>query len=106
FSFNHSHATYIYTHSLHDALPISMVFNLGEVPKRAYPGKAPGTRMATAGLIRNALTSAANFNTKRAAAKEDSPPDHNLKLEALGDRKSTRLNSSHECISYAMFCLK
>src|SRR5437764_9091771 len=24
---------------------------------------------------------------------------------ALGDRKSTRLNSSHRCISYAVFCL-
>src|SRR5437762_10571693 len=27
---------------------------------------------------------------------------HNLRL----DRKSTRLNSSHRCISYAVFCLK
>src|SRR5437764_4071693 len=31
-------------------------------------------------------------------------------LEAIGtmsrDRKSTRLNSSHRCISYAVFCLK
>src|SRR5436189_2744316 len=26
--------------------------------------------------------------------------------EAAGDRKSTRLNSSHRCISYAVFCLK
>src|SRR5437879_11242292 len=25
---------------------------------------------------------------------------------ASGDRKSTRLNSSHRCISYAVFCLK
>src|SRR5437762_7390845 len=25
---------------------------------------------------------------------------------ALTDRKSTRLNSSHRCISYAVFCLK
>src|SRR5437762_7367439 len=25
---------------------------------------------------------------------------------ALEDRKSTRLNSSHRCISYAVFCLK
>src|SRR5437763_4696311 len=24
----------------------------------------------------------------------------------IGDRKSTRLNSSHRCISYAVFCLK
>src|SRR5437764_1328122 len=27
-------------------------------------------------------------------------------LHALQDRKSTRLNSSHRCISYAVFCLK
>src|SRR5256885_12101289 len=27
-------------------------------------------------------------------------------LEKLGDRKSTRLNSSHLVISYAVFCLK
>src|SRR5208337_3203958 len=27
-------------------------------------------------------------------------------LAAAGDRKSTRLNSSHRCISYAVFCLK
>src|SRR5437762_9266050 len=29
-----------------------------------------------------------------------------LFYEADGDRKSTRLNSSHRCISYAVFCLK
>src|SRR2546422_7810402 len=45
-------------------------------------------------------------------------PDHRLKLLAvadreqplrdgdMGDRKSTRLNSSHGYISYAVFCLK
>src|SRR5438552_16038717 len=27
-------------------------------------------------------------------------------LERRGDRKSTRLNSSHQIISYAVFCLK
>src|SRR5436189_4549979 len=26
--------------------------------------------------------------------------------QRLSDRKSTRLNSSHRCISYAVFCLK
>src|SRR3712207_7106543 len=29
-----------------------------------------------------------------------------LQLTGLGDRKSTRLNSSHANISYAVFCLK
>src|SRR5437879_4849109 len=30
----------------------------------------------------------------------------NAPLADAGDRKSTRLNSSHRCISYAVFCLK
>src|SRR3989442_10847142 len=30
----------------------------------------------------------------------------NIKLDAVRDRKSTRLNSSHVRISYAVFCLK
>src|SRR5437763_1967858 len=29
-----------------------------------------------------------------------------MPLRSSGDRKSTRLNSSHRCISYAVFCLK
>src|SRR5437763_3137455 len=29
-----------------------------------------------------------------------------LRGDRRGDRKSTRLNSSHRCISYAVFCLK
>src|SRR5437879_9377381 len=29
-----------------------------------------------------------------------------LKVSHVLDRKSTRLNSSHRCISYAVFCLK
>src|SRR5437879_11549991 len=32
--------------------------------------------------------------------------DGDLLGQGLGDRKSTRLNSSHRCISYAVFCLK
>src|SRR5437762_7534582 len=30
----------------------------------------------------------------------------NVAVKKLRDRKSTRLNSSHRCISYAVFCLK
>src|SRR5437879_9815345 len=32
--------------------------------------------------------------------------DGNKHFGHAGDRKSTRLNSSHRCISYAVFCLK
>src|SRR6266568_8211406 len=31
---------------------------------------------------------------------------HGIRFAADGDRKSTRLNSSHSSISYAVFCLK
>src|SRR5437764_10988215 len=33
-------------------------------------------------------------------------PAYDQCLKASQDRKSTRLNSSHRCISYAVFCLK
>src|SRR5437879_8546441 len=32
--------------------------------------------------------------------------DGGIKPDNIADRKSTRLNSSHRCISYAVFCLK
>src|SRR3712207_7113778 len=45
-----------------------------------------------------------------AARQLDAPPDRlptgRAAGEAEGDRKSTRLNSSHANISYAVFCLK
>src|SRR5437879_8421547 len=37
--------------------------------------------------------------------RADLPARFGRRLNAL-DRKSTRLNSSHRCISYAVFCLK
>src|SRR2546427_9472328 len=36
----------------------------------------------------------------------DTAPDYGRSEERIGDRKSTRLNSSHSQISYAVFCLK
>src|SRR3712207_7622044 len=55
------------------------------------------------------------FAVERKLVSHTSPPDlptparrglgdHHLRL--AGDRKSTRLNSSHANISYAVFCLK
>src|SRR5260221_4801802 len=37
---------------------------------------------------------------------DDRPRPPNWKLSPWADRKSTRLNSSHTVISYAVFCLK
>src|SRR6516164_1363224 len=47
------------------------------------------------------------FRSVKLGASAPSQPDatHNLGIE-LKDRKSTRLNSSHSSISYAVFCLK
>src|SRR2546422_1101080 len=76
FFFNDTATTEIYTLSLHDALPISF-----QAPLTV--ASATGPRSIVVG----------DFNG-------DGKPD----LE--GDRKSTRLNSSHGYISYAVFCLK
>src|SRR5438094_7716951 len=78
FFFNDTAPTEIYTLSLHDALPISM-------PARR---SAPSRRSATP---RGAIPPPSPAVSSRSAAT---------------DRKSTRLNSSHRTISYAVFCLK
>src|SRR5438874_6751337 len=71
----------IYTLSLHDALPISDgIFHLAH--------KAP---VGVAGI--------------QLAARTAMHGNH-LNARLLRDRKSTRLNSSHVEISYAVFCLK
>src|SRR5437763_11964351 len=56
----------------------------------------------------NALHAAApqgRFRRTKVALAAAARHDSSAAL-ALGDRKSTRLNSSHRCISYAVFCLK
>src|SRR3712207_7341749 len=42
----------------------------------------------------------------KAGVQRDREPDRVSRRARLGDRKSTRLNSSHANISYAVFCLK
>src|SRR5438105_5423433 len=43
---------------------------------------------------------------RRPCADGESRPRHGCSARSALDRKSTRLNSSHEWISYAVFCLK
>src|SRR2546430_3665537 len=79
FFFNDTATTEIYTLSLHDALPIFDEADLG---------REQGVRDV--------------FRQLRALRRH-----HEQRL--IGpqkDRKSTRLNSSHSQISYAVFCLK
>src|SRR5690606_41985465 len=95
-------ASSIYTLSLHDALPIWLVL----LPRAS--GSRPTTRSARvpdrswrsppALEVRKTATVAA---AARLALGRATPP-----ASLQRDRKSTRLNSSHVKISYAVFCLK
>src|SRR5688500_19482254 len=81
--------------SLHDALPIwdrSPPVTLGLVTATPEAGR-PKPKM----LSRRMPRTAAPRKVSRARIRSDA---------ATGDRKSTRLNSSHLVISYAVFCLK
>src|SRR2546430_7322700 len=90
FFFNDTATTEIYTLSLHDALPICT--------SAARPRPRPRPRARAA--CRHA---GAGYSRSRFAADRDS---RRLRGECTRDRKSTRLNSSHSQISYAVFCLK
>src|SRR5258708_29063720 len=43
---------------------------------------------------------------RRSGGRHRGAIDRLSEVAVLGDRKSTRLNSSHQIISYAVFCLK
>src|SRR3712207_7888537 len=90
FFFNDTATTEIYTLSLHDALPISHVLRGGEF------------LAVSVGDVELAVGAEGDAVAIMAAAGQFGglPPDHRQ------DRKSTRLNSSHANISYAVFCLK
>src|SRR3712207_7757208 len=90
FFFNDTATTEIYTLSLHDALPISKA-----PPKlvwRERTGPAWSSMIVVGGRV---------FTQEQRAQAEAV-----VARDAARDRKSTRLNSSHANISYAVFCLK
>src|SRR2546426_4556967 len=80
FFFNDTATTEIYTLSLHDALPIS--------PRQQHAASSPLLHLPVA------RGPCAVPCRSRSACRR------------YRDRKSTRLNSSHLVISYAVFCLK
>src|SRR5690625_6991449 len=58
-------------------------------------------------LLGEASHGTSEFYTKRAFLSKYLIEEHGFHFIAVeGDRKSTRLNSSHVAISYAVFCLK
>src|SRR3712207_9254234 len=88
FFFNDTATTEIYTLSLHDALPIwRLTTSCADESRCSWPdrrGWRPGSSRRWRYCSRALLK-----------CTENSP----------SDRKSTRLNSSHATISYAVFCL-
>src|SRR5206468_12383962 len=57
-------------------------------------------------LFRSAHPSEGRPDHPRGDGRRGWPGDAHARADAIRDRKSTRLNSSHDQISYAVFCLK
>src|SRR3712207_7131619 len=96
FFFNDTATTEIYTLSLHDALPIFHLAVGVDHAQRVLP-------RIEAGDLRDQrpvdVDAELVDDVRRVLRREG----HVLRVQ---DRKSTRLNSSHANISYAVFCLK
>src|SRR5260221_4287722 len=90
FFFNDTATTEIYTLSLHDALPILMKCVMGIVRP---------TRGSVVLSLDNRQYDLTRLSTEEIV-------NLGVAMVPEGDRKSTRLNSSHTVISYAAFCLK
>src|SRR3712207_6942986 len=94
FFFNDTATTEIYTLSLHDALPI---FKVGY-------GNGPLSEADVGGVVTTRPGRRSRRPTGRDACRQ---PAHG-RAGRIGPEigRSTRLNSSHANISYAVFCLK
>src|SRR3712207_9416106 len=89
FFFNDTATTEIYTLSLHDALPIYVEFVGVYEPNQEARARAE--------------RQSAYEGVRWLRSEEELLGDSSI---TAVDRKSTRLNSSHANISYAVFCLK
>src|SRR2546429_2728706 len=94
FFFNDTATTEIYTLSLHDALPIC---------NRAATLPRPSAQRSALQGARPARALSAPAHVHADTARSSGAARH---ARPAADRKSTRLNSSHGYISYAVFCLK
>src|SRR3712207_9151680 len=90
FFFNDTATTEIYTLSLHDALPISQ----------------QGVHLCAARTQRSRRPFQSDGAVVEHPDRAPAVVDDDQVRDAGSDRKSTRLNSSHANISYAVFCLK
>src|SRR5206468_10481891 len=98
--------TAIYTLSLHDALPISVTVS-------AAPPVLETTRSSVQSVVNDLAVADLptlgrnfiNFTLLTPGVTTDVRTG-DISFAGQRDRKSTRLNSSHDQISYAVFCLK
>src|SRR5205085_10517380 len=98
FYFNTPASSYIYTLSLHDALPIFLRYQ--EHPLIFDEFLVAGDVVEVVVVTKDA--GVLEFLLRR-VVEVDFEDEAVLRRQ---DRKSTRLNSSHSQISYAVFCLK
>src|SRR3712207_7678963 len=91
--FNDTATPEIYTLSLHDALRISVRRQQGDGGEHQRCGLAHGQDVGVRAEVPDRLQDVVDVLVQPEAARRQ-------------DRKSTRLNSSHANISYAVFCLK
>src|SRR2546430_10009894 len=97
FFFNDTATTEIYTLSLHDALPILRSSPLmRRSPHRGF--SRPKRRIR--------LRSSSEIGGRPRRGRKPNADQCFRTSSWCQDRKSTRLNSSHSQISYAVFCLK
>src|SRR5688500_19856763 len=89
------------TLSLHDALPISILSarNANEKLNVAVIGVANRGAENLRGVAHESVVALCDVDPENAKKAREQFPK-------AADRKSTRLNSSHLVISYAVFCLK
>src|SRR3989475_4114450 len=99
FFFNDTATTEIYTLSLHDALPIYAEGEEELEPARDLLAAHQSRTIALSVLDLTAYEVGNALLRGQAKANAD-------QVGTVLDRKSTRLNSSHSQISYAVFCLK
>src|SRR5690606_41031786 len=89
----------IYTLSLHDALPIYRLMTEYQIRRLPVVENGRVIGIVTLGDVREAEPS-------DATSLSVWEMNYLLAKQKISDRKSTRLNSSHVKISYAVFCLK
>src|SRR5699024_11991842 len=98
---NASPATDTYTLSLHDALPISDVNQFMRQVRELYDESVSIGRLNM--LYRE---NSSRLEKIFAQINREERPSGKEQTPQAPDRKSTRLNSSHVSISYAVVCLK